>query len=251
MRGRGMRRRRVARRGCALLLLTALLPAGGCGAGARSARRSPLGRPIAAGAPAVGQAPAPVGDPVPERGGTVPAGLAGGEDAPAAGAISSSPEAALRRYALAYTNWQAAGVVAHEHQLAALAVGPARLAALQTAASLRGGGGLVAHQVQNTGAVLAIAPGQGAARGRWVVVTQEQTTGTGAYAGLPSSLHVTLARVVPAGGGWVVWGWWPGSRNARWLLARVDARGTVIPRRKAPCLWPHGGREPILLRRTT
>ncbi len=141
----------------------------------------------------------------------VPAGLAGGENAPAGGAAASSPEAALRRYALAYTTWQAATLVAHEHRLAALAVGPARLAALQTAASLGGASELAAHRVQNTGAVLAIAPGQGSARGRWVVVTQEQTIGTGAYAGLPSSLHVTLARIIPAGGGWVVWGWWPGS----------------------------------------
>ena len=90
-----------------------------------------------------------------------------------------------------------------------LAVGPARLAALQTAAGLSGAGELIAHQVQNTGAVMTIAPGQGAALGRWVVVTLEQTTGTGAYAGLPSSLHVTLARVVPAGGGWVVDEWAP------------------------------------------
>ncbi len=194
-----------------LLLLPALLAAGGCGTDSRSAGAPPLGRPIGTGAPPVGQAPAPVGDPVPERGGSVPAGLAGGEDAPAAGAAAPSPRAALRRYALAYTNWQAGTLVAHERQLAALAVGPARLAALQTAAALGGAGELVAHQVQNTGAVLAIAPGQGSARGRWVVVTQEQTIGTGAYAGLPSSLHVTLARIIPAGGGWVVWGWWPGS----------------------------------------
>lgn len=203
------RRRTVRRRRCALLLLPALLALGGCGADARSASAPPLGRPIAAGAPPVGQAPAPAGDPVPERGGTIPAGLAGGENAPTAGATASSPEAALRRYALAYTNWQAATLVAHERRLAGLAVGPARLAALQTAAALGDAGELVAHQVQNTGAVLSIAPGQGAARGRWVIVTQEQTTGTGAYAGLPLSLHVTLARVVRLKSGWVVWGWWP------------------------------------------
>jgi hypothetical protein len=139
--------RRVVRRGCALLLLPVLLAIGGCGANARSASAPPLGRPIAAGVPPAGQAPAPVGDPVPERGGTVPAGLAGGENAPAAGAAAFSPEAALRRYALAYTNWQAATLVAHEHQLAALAVGPARLAALQTAAALGGDGELIAHRV--------------------------------------------------------------------------------------------------------
>jgi hypothetical protein len=202
--------RRAARgRGCVLLLLPALLAVSGCGAGVRSAGTPPLGRPIAVGAAPVGQAPAPVGDPIPERGGTVPAGLAGRENAPAAGAAASSPEAALRRYALVYTNWQAATLVAHEHRLAALAVGPARLAALQTAAALGGAGELVAHQVQNTGAVLGIAPGQGAARGRWVVVTQEETSGTGAYAGLPLSLHVTLGRVLRLDGRWVVDEWTP------------------------------------------
>jgi hypothetical protein len=141
----------------------------------------------------------------------VPAGLAGGENTPAAGAAASSPQAALRRYALAYTNWSATALVAHERQLAALSVGPARLAALQTAIALGSAGELLAHHVQNAGAVLAITPGASSARGRWVVVTQEQTTGTGAYAGLPSSPHVTLARVVRAWGGWVVWGWWPAS----------------------------------------
>lgn len=205
------RRREAMRRCCGLLLLPALLALGGCGADARSPGGSPLGRPIAAGPPAVGHAPAPVGDPVAERGGTVPAGTADGENAPPADAAASSPEAALRSYALVYTNWQAVTVVAHQRKLAALAIGPARLAALQTAASLGRAGELAAHRVQNTGVVLAIAREEGAARGRWVVVTQEQTTGTGAYAGLPSSLHVTLARVVPAGGGWVVWGWWPAS----------------------------------------
>jgi hypothetical protein len=146
---------------------------------------------------------------MPERGGTVPAGLASREDAPAASAGASSPEAALRRYALAYTNWQAGTLVAHERRLAALTVGPARLTALQTAAARGDAGELAAHRVQNTGTVLSIAPGQGAARGRWVIVTREQTAGTGAYAGVPLSLHVTLARVLGLGGGWVVDEWAP------------------------------------------
>jgi hypothetical protein len=102
----------------------------------------------------------------------------------AAGGIAHTPQGALRRYALAYVNWDAATLVAHERQLAALAIGPARLAALQTAAGLgAGGSALATHRVRNTGTVLAIAPGEGAASGRWVVVTQEQTSGTGAYAG--------------------------------------------------------------------
>ncbi|HEY7961007.1 MAG TPA: hypothetical protein VID29_03705 [Solirubrobacteraceae bacterium] len=190
-----------------VLLLIALT-----GCGARSAPHgAPLGRAIAAAPAPVHPAPASVGDPPAERGGTLPAGLAGSANAPAAGAVAPSPRAALRRYAFAYTNWQAATLVAHERRLAALAVGPARLAAAQTAASLGGAAALAAHRVRNTGVVIAITPGQGPDRGRWVVVTQEQTSGTGAYGGLPASPHVTLARVMRAGGGWVVWGWWPES----------------------------------------
>lgn len=51
----------------------------------------------------------------------------------------------------------------------------------------------------------------GAARREWVVVTREQTTGGGSYAGLPATLHVTLGRVRRVGGGWVVSEWSPGS----------------------------------------
>jgi hypothetical protein len=109
--------------------------------------------------------------------------------------MSATPQIALRRYALAYTNWTAAGLPATERRLASLAVGAARLTAEQLAASTSATVELAGNHVQNTGVVLAITPGLGPAVGQWVVVTQEQTTGTGPYAGLPSTLHVTLARV--------------------------------------------------------
>jgi hypothetical protein len=117
----------------------------------------------------------------------------------------------LGRYALAYTNWQASRLRVHERKLSSLAVGEARLAAQQIAASQSGTASLVANHVQNKGAVLAIAAGRGPARGQWVVVTQEQTTGTGSYAGLPSSPHVTSARVTRIGRGWAVSEWKPSS----------------------------------------
>jgi hypothetical protein len=179
----------------AVVLLLALLGIGGCGAGAASTS-APLGRAIAAPPPPVGPAPAPAGDPLPERHGALPAGVAQGEDtAPTAGGTASTPRGALARYALAYTNWNATTLPARLRQLAALAVGPARLAALQTAAALATNSRLVAERVRNTGTVLAIAAGQGAATGEWVVVTREHTIGSGSYAGLPATLHVTLAQV--------------------------------------------------------
>lgn len=70
---------------------------------------------------------------------------------------------------------------------------------------------LAEHHVTNKGVVLAITTGEGPARGQWVVVTQEQTTGTGPYASLPSEPHVTLARAKQLPGGWFIYEWSPHS----------------------------------------
>jgi hypothetical protein len=59
--------------------------------------------------------------------------------------------------------------------------------------------------------VLAITTGEGPARGQWIVVTQEQTTGTGPYAGLPPAPHVTVARAKRLGRAWIVSEWNPES----------------------------------------
>jgi hypothetical protein len=153
--------------------------------------------------------PAPVGDPSRERDGQIPQPLAAAQDHPAAAGLASSPVAALRRYALAYTNWQAAGLPARERELAKLAIGAARLTADQTAAAQSGAAALIADHVANAAQVVAIAPGQGPDAGEWVIVTEEQTTGSGAYAGLPAGPHVTLARVTHLPGGWAVSEWDP------------------------------------------
>lgn len=196
-----MRRRRSTR-------LLALLALGGCG-GAPPPASSPLGRSLGAERVAVRRASAPFGDPVTGPGGTVPRSRLAAQDTPGAGAASPTRQAALRRYALAYTNWTASSLSARERLLASLAVGPARLAAEQTAASGSAVASLARSHVENRGVVIAITAGEGAARGQWVVVTQEQTTGTGAYAGLPPSLHVTFARVIRVGHDWTVSEWSP------------------------------------------
>jgi hypothetical protein len=92
-----------------------------------------------------------------------------------------------------------------------MAIGAARLAAEQTDASQSRAAALTADHVENKGVVLAITPGQGPALGQWVVVTQELTMGAGAYTGLPSSPHVTLARVARLNSGWLVSEWSPQS----------------------------------------
>jgi hypothetical protein len=113
------------------------------------------------------------------------------------------------RYALAYANWRASSLAAVERRLVVLAVGAARLTAEQIAASHSAAAELAGNHVQNKGVVLTIARGRGPAAGQWVVVTQEQTTGTGPYAGLPPALHVTLARTERLNRGWAISGWKP------------------------------------------
>jgi len=153
--------------------------------------------------------PADTGDPTPERNGSVPGHDQGVIDHLGAGAGRTSPQAALARYAELYVNWTAAGVAANQRQLAAISLGQARAQALQAAASFARDPELTKSAVSNTGSVVAIAPGQGAAAGLWVVVTREQTIGKGDYAGLPPTLHVIYALLARTASGLVVTRWQP------------------------------------------
>ena len=104
-------------------------------------------------------------------------------------------------------NWTAGTLAADERRLASLSTGQARAQALAEGA----------HPSPTVGRVQrgerrGHRRGRGTERGRWAVVTVEQTNGYGPYQGLPATSHVTwatVARVV--GGGWVVSGWYPGS----------------------------------------
>jgi hypothetical protein len=153
--------------------------------------------------------PADVSDPAPERGGTVPPSARTGLSTLAAGAGASNPEAALARYAQLYVNWSAATAAASQRRLAAISLGQARAQALQAAADLARDPELTKSKVLNAGAVVGIADGQGAATGEWVIVTREQTSGQGDYAGLPPTLHVIYARVTATKHGFVVSQWQP------------------------------------------
>ena len=173
---------------------------------------APLGRSIAAGPPRtvpLAPTPTPVGDPPAERDGTIPAAAALAENSVSRAGVASSPQGALRRYALDYINWRASDLREREQQLAAISIGAAKLTAEQTAASESGTAALVANDVANTGQVVAIAPGEGPDAGQWVIVMQEQTSGTGFYAGLPTAPHVTLAQVRHLRNGWAVSAWNP------------------------------------------
>ena len=124
---------------------------------------------------------------------------------------SASATQAVTAFATAYINWNARTVAADMQALAATSVGQARsameLAAAETASDyeLRRGG------IANRGVVEAVAPMRGT-RGRYVVVTREQTTATAtdAYQGLQPAWHVAIATVAKVGPGrWAVSGWQP------------------------------------------
>jgi hypothetical protein len=149
------------------------------------------------------------GDPVPERNGTIPSGARSAQNKLGANAGRSTEQAALARYALIEINWTSSNIGHIQRELASLSLGQARAQALQAAAS-DGRDSILQHShVANSGTIVSIAPGQGAARGRWVLVTSERTTGAGAYAGLPATLHVTYATLIRARSGWIVETWQP------------------------------------------
>jgi hypothetical protein len=148
-------------------------------------------------------------DPPHERGGTTPVRARAVQNTLAPGAAQPTPQAALGRYAELYVNWSAPDVVARQRQLASISLGQARAQALQAAASAQHDTLLTRSKVTNAGEVVAIASGEGAAAGEWVVVTREETTGTGDYAGLPLTLHVIYARLTRTRTGWLVSSWSP------------------------------------------
>jgi hypothetical protein len=127
---------------------------------------------------------------------------------PASGAGQASPSVALARYGRLYVNWSWQTVAANQRRLASISVGQAHAQAL---AAAQPEPTLARYAVHNHGQVVAIAPGEGTERGKWAVVTDEQTSGDGPYEGLPATSHVTWATVQRTGQGWAVSGWYPGS----------------------------------------
>ena len=147
-------------------------------------------------------------DPLPERGGTIPAGAQAAQQRVPHEAGQPTPQAALTLFARLDINWSAPTVESAQQRLAAISIGQARAQALQAAASYRSDTTLQASGVANSGLVVTIAQSL-ATPGQWVLVTSEQTSGNGDYAGLPPTLHVTYAQVAHTASGWVVSQWAP------------------------------------------
>ncbi len=124
--------------------------------------------------------------------------------------VQATPQAAILRFAQRYSNWTYRTLAREQAVLAAMSVGAARLAEEQAAAATRADSTIARARLSNRGQVLAVA--QDLARsGLWVIVTREQTVGSGEYAGLAASDHVTLAQVVPVSHGFAVSQWLPQS----------------------------------------
>ncbi len=135
--------------------------------------------------------------------------------APAEEPMGASPTAAeaVRSFAQAYTNWDAATVAPRLRDLAGRSVGQARSAMELAAAQVGGDYELQRGGIANQGTVEAVAPLAGGGD-RYVVVTRERTTAalSTAYQGLQPAWHVTIAAVRRTGAGrWAVSGWQPES----------------------------------------
>ncbi len=202
-------RARVRASRCALALGASVAASGIAGCAGIDNPYQPSSTPTRTAISSRPPAPSDARDPAPERGGTVPPSAQARLRALAAGAAAASPQAALAHYAQLYLHWRADTAAARQRQLASISLGQARAQALQAAASLARDPRLTQSGVSNTGTAIAIAPGQGAAAGRWVIVTREQTSGQGTYAGLPPTLHVIYAQVTAADHGFVVSQWQP------------------------------------------
>jgi hypothetical protein len=124
--------------------------------------------------------------------------------------VRSSPREALQAFAELYVNWSYQNLTARQRLLAAISVGSARAAEQQAAASSAGDPAIRSGQIQNSGALVALAPDM-ARPGYWVLTTLERTSGNTEYRGLPATYHVTLARLARIHGGYAVSEWLPQS----------------------------------------
>jgi hypothetical protein len=123
--------------------------------------------------------------------------------------VRSTPADAITQFATLYMNWTWRTLAAHERELAALSVGPARLSEQQAAAAAVGDSTIAQTHVYNRGQIISITRSRTNTK-QWVVVTREQTGGNSQYDGLQASYHVTLAQLAQLNNsGWTVSQWLP------------------------------------------
>jgi hypothetical protein len=195
-------------------LLVAAAMLGGCGITNPYQQTRPAAQTQNSGTSAVSTA-APANDPSdPAPSGPDPANTSApsaqaAQSQLAVNAASATPQAALKRYVVLYSNWTSSKIGVVQAHLAQISLGQARAQAQQAAASYSRDTILQHSNVTNHGAVVSIAPGRGPAHGRWVIVTSEHTDGQGDYSGLPPNLHVIYAHLAHNAKGWIVDQWLP------------------------------------------
>jgi len=176
-----------------VLALLAALALGGCSNPDAPGIRGGSDEEAASGSPGEPSAPPP---PAPSEAG--------------AANVQGTAVRALGAFASLYVNWSYQDLTSRQRTLAAMSLGSARDAELQAAASSSSDETLRAAQLRNSGTVMSVARDQGEP-GLWVIVTREQTGGSGGYEGLPPAYHVTLARLAKVPGGYAVSEWLPQS----------------------------------------
>jgi hypothetical protein len=142
--------------------------------------------------------------PAPERGGTIPQ-----SDKPqlAVTAASASPAAALERYANLACNWTWANVAARQRRLVDESLGQARSNAQQALAELAADRTLAANSIVNRCQIVSLACGAGPAKGQWVLVLTQSTSGSADYSSLPATRHVIYAATAHESNGYTVTRW--------------------------------------------
>jgi hypothetical protein len=146
----------------------------------------------------------------PQNAGELPAPPPSPSAAQAPAGVQATPGGALEAFARLYVNWTYRTLAGNQRRLAAMSVGPARLAERQAAAASRADTTIARGHIYNTGQVVSVAP-EPAHTGTWVIVTREQTGGSSEYQGLQAAYHVTLAKLAHIPQGYVIESWLPQS----------------------------------------
>jgi hypothetical protein len=144
----------------------------------------------------------------PQNAGELPAPAPPSSQAQTPAGVQATPAAAVEAFARLYVNWTYRTLTSNQRRLAAMSVGPARLAERQAAAASRADTTIARGHIYNTGQIVSVAPERSHTR-TWVLVTREQTGGNIQYEGLPASYHVTLAQLAHVPGGYAISQWLP------------------------------------------
>lgn len=146
----------------------------------------------------------------PQNAGELPAPPPPSSSAQAPAGVQATPAEALEAFARLYINWTYRTLTGNQRRLAAMSVGPARLAEGQAAVASRADTTIARGHIYNTGQIVSVAP-ELSHTGTWVLVTREQTGGSSEYQGLQAAYHVTLAKLAHVQDGYVIESWLPQS----------------------------------------